>query len=179
MQTISKALVASALLLAQCIAHCSPEFGSFEGESFTNGQGYQEIKLSAGRWYLAYQGNRDTASEWVDAAWAARAAQLCVAIGAQHYVELRYQFEEVTTQDKASVGLESGNPWAMVNTAGSVPVPIFIPMPQQPVMPLTAPSKLQALQCIVDVENLKDKTRALETSVALQKAKELGIVASR
>jgi len=154
-------------------------YGPFGGSSITAGQGYQELKLPADRWFVAYQGNRDTSSEVVDAAWTARAAQLCAAIGVNRFVELRYQFEAITASDaKLSAApdraLEEG--WSMRPTAGApVYVPIYIPQQPQVITPQTAPAKLAAMACVRDVSALLDASRAVSTDDALDKARQLGI----
>jgi hypothetical protein len=153
-----------------------PTFGPFEGSSWFSAQGYQELKLDSDRWYVAYQGNRKTSSEWVDAAWSARSAQLCKAAGASHFVALRYPFEAVTAQDDALSQRESeGTLLARRPVAGPVYIPIYTPSGPSTIVPETAPSKLGAIRCLTDPKVLKDPTRAVAVGDALTEARGLGV----
>ena len=182
MKRLKLLLIAAPMLLTSGFAHADKlAFGPFGGSSLTAGQGYQELKLSSDRWYVAYQGNRSTSSEQVDAAWAARAAQLCGAIGTAYFVELRYQTESVVRDDvtTGSAQPDSLAAWSMRQTAGAVYVPIFIPGQPQVITPQTAPSKLAAVLCVRDAKVLKDAARAVDHAGALAKAKQLDIELGR
>jgi hypothetical protein len=176
---IARVVAASMFALAavaQAQTASGPVYGPFEGAGYLSTEGYQEIKLSADRWYVAYQGNRDTSPDWVAAAWSARAAQVCKAAGAATFVELRYPFEAVTADDELAQA--DGSPEAggvMLPVAGPVYIPIYTPSNSGPRMPLIAPSKLAAVRCVVDVARLKDAARAISGADAIAKARGLGM----
>ena len=182
MTTVAAVLAVLAALAAPAAADNAkaPAYGPFEGAGYLSTQGYQELKLSTDRWYVAYQGNRETSPDWVEAAWAARSAQLCMASGAAHFVALRYGFEAVALQDEdlaMNPGEESA--WAMRATAGPVYVPIFTPSAPQVIVPVTGPSKLAAMRCVKDPALLKTPERAVAVQAALDKARQMGMTIPR
>lgn len=67
----------------------------FAGAGGTGGFGYEEIPLSATSWYVAYFGKQNNTTAEVDAAWAARVAQLCTSVSLHYFVQLRYVYEPV------------------------------------------------------------------------------------
>ena len=151
-------------------------YGPFDGASMIDGgQGYQELPLAPGRWYVAYQGNRRTAPEWVAAGWAARSAQLCAGMGAAQFVELHYPFEPVTAAAAATMqGDPQPSRWAMRHAAAAY-VPIAIPSAPPAVVALRGPSKMAAVQCVANPSALKDPRRAVAVSASLEAARRLGM----
>jgi hypothetical protein len=176
MKTICALSAACMCLFAHAAsaADTPPVYGPFEGAGAFSVQGYQELQLGPDRWYVAYQGNRSTAPAWVDAAWAARVAQLCQARGASHFVELRYSFEPVTSREP-SQGLQSRpqDGWSTVLTATPVYIPIYTP--SQPVLPNVAPAKLAAAHCVSGGDVLRDPARATAIADTLAEARKKGI----
>jgi len=151
----------------------TPTYGPFEGSGYVSVQGYQEISLGTGRWYVAYQGNADTSPAWVEAAWSARSAQLCKSVG--HFVALRYVSEAVGLRDEELADVSASVPWRMVDTASPVYIPIFTPSGPRTIVPLTAPSRLGAIRCISDPAILKDPSRAIGVSEAMSEALRQGV----
>lgn len=171
-------LLSGALLPATALAadaSKNPTYGPFEGAGYVSVQGYQELSLGPGRWYVAYQGNADTSPDWVDAAWSARSAQLCKSGGSTHFVALRYVSEAVGVRDEQQADAGDESPWQMLRTAGPIYIPIYTPSGPRTVVPLTAPSRLGAIRCISDPLILKDPARAIALGDALETARRQGV----
>lgn len=158
----------------------APTYGPFEGGGYITSHGYQDLRLADDHWYVAYQGNKDTAPSWVDAAWAARSAQLCAASGASHFVQLRYVFESVAAGDTpfANSGAGPDAPFVL-RTAGPVYLPIFVPSGPRVIVPRIGPSKLAAVRCVRGTSSLIDSSRAVGVQDTLTKSREAGIITSR
>jgi len=135
--------------------------------------GYQEIKLSDDSWYVAFYGNRKHEQTVVDAAWSARAAQLCQGIKRPFFVELRYVSEPVLTPAKASEHQEA--PDGQLSKVGAVYVPIFIPQVHGPMAPVLMPGKSAAIRCVESPDALLDQSRAVSAVEAIAAAKKRGL----
>lgn len=135
--------------------------------------GYQDIKLDNRSWYVGYYGVRDNHWDTIQAAWAARSAQLCGSAGFSHFVELRYVGEPVGSNEKSSQW-ES----APVRTlpVGSMYIPILIPVRPGGEAPtrITA-NKLGAIRCIASPDDLSDRTRAMSVRGSLEAAQKAGL----
>ncbi len=153
----------------------SPPYGHFEGAGYLSVQGYQELPLGNGRWYVAYQGNADTSPDWVDAAWSARSAQLCKAGGSTHFIALRYVSEAVGVRDEQQADAGNDSAWRMLQAAGPIYIPIYTPSGPRTILPLTAPSRLAAIRCISDPLSLKNPARAISVGDALETARWQGV----
>ena len=145
-----------------------PKFAPFLGRV-----GYEEVPLSADSWYVAFHGTRSHTPAVVQAAWAARAAQLCAGVQRGHYVELRYVGEPVLTDDRITErDARALGRWYAV---GGYYIPIFIPSFSGQTMTVITPSKMAAVRCVANVDQLRDKTRAVSNQDALQTAKGMGL----
>lgn len=171
------AALALALFATASFAQSSMQaYGPFGDRGLSGASGYQEIRLSDTRWYVAYEGSRSMSPEWVDAAWAARSAQLCSAAGASHFIELRYPFEGVTRQPEA-LSAAPGPQWQMQPVKGPIYTPIFIPSASGGgMMRFDAPSKLAAIRCVADLAVLNEPARAVAAQAALQEARRLNVM---
>ena len=182
MNSVSTVLVAFALLVfgTTTYAQSSKEllYGPFEGGGYMTAHGYQELKLSESRWYVAYHGSQNTSPEWVNIAWATRSAQLCATIGAKSFVQLRYSFEAVAQRDERMAKQEDGYVGVpfMQHVAGApMYIPIFTPSGPRAIPPVLGPSKLAAVRCVSDSDVLDDPGRAISIQSSLEKAKQSGI----
>ena len=134
--------------------------------------GYQEIRLADDSWYLAFYGDRENPIELVQAAWAARAAQLCDGLKHPYFIELKYVSEGVL---KSAPSAAIAGSDARLYPVGAVYIPIFIPQPSHGVMPaVITPSKLAALRCVDAPDKLLDPSRAVSTAEALASARTRG-----
>ncbi|SRR5260221_1589790 len=180
---MKRAYLALALLALAALAHAqsgNPEYQPFEGARMFTTQGYQELKLSDARWYVAYQGSQDTAPAWIALAWAARSAQLCASAGAKAFVELRYPFEAVTKQDVAQNHETSDRtPYMQRTAAAPVYIPIYTPSGPRAIPPVLGPSKLAAVRCLSDSDVPTDPARAVSIKEALERAAQGGISTAR
>lgn len=152
-----------------------PTYGPFEGAGYMSVQGYQEMPLGPGRWYVAYQGNADTSPDWVEAAWSARSAQLCRGDGSSHFVALRYVSEAVRVRDEQQADAGGESPWRMMPMAGPIYIPIYTPSGPRTIVPALAPSRLAAIRCINDPLSLKNPARAIAVGDALEAARRQGV----
>jgi hypothetical protein len=174
---IAAAGLSPPLLAAHAQATNAPTYGPFDGGGYLSSQGYQELKMGVDRWYVAYQGNRGTSPDWVEAAWHARCAQLCSSTGATHFIALRYPFEPVLRDDPAislarERASESGR---MTATAGPVYIPIYTPSAPRVIVPETGPYKMAAVRCVADADSAKDTSRLVSVTEALERARQQGI----
>jgi hypothetical protein len=152
-----------------------PEYQSMADAGMLSYEGYEDIKIGPATWYVAYQGNRSTPPDWIDAAWSARAATICQAAQHRYVVALRYPMEPVTPQDDvadARRGAWSG--WTRQNVAGFIAIPIYTPA--APPQPITGPSKLGAIRCIDDPQSLKDPKRAIAVDQSLLDTRSAGVI---
>lgn len=170
-----RAIVALALCMATAVqAQENPEYQAFEGARLFTTHGYQDLMLSEDRWYVALQGSKDTAPDWVEQAWATRSAQLCAAVGKQAFVELRYSFEDVA-KDGEKASNEGAIPHGLLyRVATPVYIPIYTPSGPRSMPPTIGPSKLAAIQCIADGQSLKNPARAVSVAATLEKARQSG-----
>lgn len=173
-----RALLAVAACLVGCLAraddHKLPEYQSMEDAGVMSYEGYQDLRLAPSTWYVAYQGNRNTPPDWIDAAWSARAAQLCQAAAHRYFVALRYTMEPLTAQeDVADARRGPWDGWARRDAAGFIAIPIYTPAAPPPV--LTGPSRLGAIRCLDDAQSLKDPHRAIAVDQALIDARSAGV----
>lgn len=147
-----------------------PAFGPYKGDT-----GYQEIQLSGDAWYLAYHGNGQTSDRWVNASWAARAAQLCVEKHFPYYVEMRYVTEAIFRDEK--IGLMYDNEiFPFMHKATVIYIPIIIPSrSSQAYSPVITPSKLAPFKCVGQPDMLIDASRAINVKASAEEAKLLGI----
>lgn len=172
-------LVACGLLVSSpyaVSAEAQPQYGPFEGAGYLSVHGYQELKLGPEQWYVAYQGNQTTSPSWVEAAWSARAAQLCKATGATHFVEMRYPFEAITRADQLKAsrsGMDEVGSFILM--AGPVFIPIYTPSGPRTIVPLNAPSKLASVRCVMDVGSVSDPSRVVSIDAAMTDARKQGV----
>ncbi len=150
-----------------------PTYGPLSGAN--TGQGYQELQVGPDRWFVAYQGNRSTGPDWVEAAWNTRSAQLCKDAGADRFVELRYPFEAVLHGEAVDVNPKPGRAgWRAMPVAGRVYIPTYSYVPSAPIM-LDGPSKLGSILCLKSGAELKDAKRGVSVPETLAKAGEMGV----
>jgi hypothetical protein len=167
------ALYASGALAAEPSGAPPPDVPKWVPFSGGGGTGYEEISLSSDSWYVAFQGSRKHAPSLIQAAWAARAAQLCAKEHSSYFVELRYVGEPVLISDpKISRGLQ---PEARAYPAGGYFVPIIIPNQSIDQTQPLIPNKLAPMRCLSDPAQLRDPKRAIADDDAIAAAKSLGI----
>lgn len=142
--------------------------------SGSNAQGYQELQLASDRWFVAYQGNRSTSPDWIEAAWNTRSAQLCKDAGADRFVELRYPFEAVLQGEALNVKPPRAG-YRAVPVAGRVYVPTYSYVPAAPIY-VDGPAKLGSVLCVKSGVVLKDAQRGMSVTEALAKAGELNMM---
>ena len=140
-----------------------------------NGQwGYQEIKVSADTYYVAYHGDYRFSSEEVSRWWTIRCAELCAKAGASHYVELAYVLEPLTEEERAAFVA-----WDLSSVPRFVPamvvvIPIIIPTGPG-ASSVDAPSKMAGVRCISKSETITAKDRLVDVSQKVKEASEVGI----
>ena len=162
---MKKLLLTLALLLAAPQAGAAaPTFAPFEGNT-----GYQEIKLSATSWYVAFLGNRKTAMTEIETGWKVRAAQLCASQHADYFVEMRYVSEPVLTSDKIAL-LGEDDLASHLRRVAAVYVPIY----SHPIEAYVTPAKMAPGLCVAERAALREPERALETGAVLAQARKDG-----
>jgi hypothetical protein len=160
-------IVVSPIMLAG--SESAKPFGPFKGDL-----GYQDIALGDLMWYVAFHGNRGTEITWVNAAWAARVAQLCRERQQEFFVQLRYVFEPLSKEERTTQREYVPDAWAM-HVRGTY-VPILVPYSSGgPIQAVVTPSKLAAVRCINDPSKIGDPTRAIRVDSSLDAARQLGI----
>jgi len=171
---IRSAVLACATLLGTYPAWCEhalapamPDYVPFAGHS-----GYQEIRVAEDSWYVAFHGTRDHNIQSVDAAWAARAAELCNSLGAAYFVQLKYEGEAVLDGEKISRETRRRT-W--MRNAGAVFIPIYVPRSSGSAMIFYTPSKMAAVRCLKSSDGLRDPKRLQSGADALLAARQMGI----
>jgi hypothetical protein len=173
-----RGLIAAAACLVGSLAraddHKFPEYQSMDDAGVMSYEGYQDLRIAPLTWYVAYQGNRNTPPDWIEAAWSARAAQICQAAALKYFVALRYTMEALTPQDDvADARRGTWDGWTKRDAAGFIAIPIYTPAAPAPV--LTGPSRLGAIRCIDNPQSLKDPHRAIAVDQALLDARTAGV----
>jgi len=168
----------AALCLASALALADdrklPDYQSMDEAGVLSYEGYQDMRIGASSWYVAYQGNRSTPTDWIDSAWSARAAQVCQSVGLKYFVALRYPMEPVTPQDDIADSRRGAwDGWSQRDVAGFIPIPIYTPSAAPQVV--TGPSKLGTVRCLSDPQSLKDPQRAVAVDQALRDARAAGV----
>ncbi len=161
--------LAAAALAGLATAAGAQSFQPYDGKT-----GYQELAIAADSFYLAFHGTRDTSGPWVNAAWAARAAQLCAARGAAAFVALRYPDEAVLPTDAAMAAAPADQAWPVPVASGPVYIPIYLPSGPR-ITSLDAPGKLGAVRCLPAGAVPRDATRLQTTGQALAAARSAGV----
>lgn len=169
---MTNSLCRSALTLVAATAlHTAAAAQDFAG--YDGRMGYQELTLSAHTHYLAFHGNRSTSGPWVDAAWAARAAQLCKAQGSESFVSLRYVEEPVLTDDP-QVAWEDADAPRVIRVAAPVYIPMFISSGPRNAS-IDGPGKSGPVRCMPAGATLREPGRAVQVSAALEAARRAGV----
>jgi len=146
-----------------------------EYKPFDGYEGYQEILVKPYVYYVAYHGKEIYSAADVDDAWATRVAQLCLANGANKYINLQYLFEPVLNSDPPVVSVNqevlSGR---YVKVAGGGF--IFIPMntPRSGNVSIEAPSKLGHVLCVTDASKVLNPARIVNVGKVMEVAKSRG-----
>lgn len=138
---------------------------------FTGESGYQEIRLAADSWYLAFHGTRKHAISSVQAAWLGRAGQLCESAGKPYVIELRYVGQPAFPEDPVA----SAEDFSVVRVAGPVYIPMFIPSGPQTITPALTPTKAAAIRCAASSSGLKAGLVAIPVSEAKEGARKVGL----
>lgn len=160
------ALLASTTVAAQAQP---PPFVADDGKV-----GYQELAISADTYYLTFHGSRDTSGPWVDAAWQARASQLCTAKGAEAFVALRYIDEAVLAGDIAMAKWNTMHAWAVKVAGAPIYIPMFIPTGPRNAS-IDAPGKSGPVRCLAAGAQLHDPSRAVRIADSLDAARKAGV----
>jgi hypothetical protein len=168
---MKKLLSALALLLAGAHAVADTGAAPLAIAPSTGDTGYDEIKLSANTWYVAFFGSRQTAPASVETAWKARVATLCAQQEAPFFVELRYVAEPVLASDKVALA-GADELGALLRPAGAVYIPIYTPR-SAPVT-VTTPAKMAPALCVAEPAALRDPARAEDARAVLEKARKDG-----
>ena len=149
------------VILLPSLAFSSPNYEPIGERAYWVSQGYQQFKIADDLWFVLYQGNRDTPQSWVENAWRLRSAELCKSSGSNYFVELRYSFETITSnQPKYSISENQG--WLM-HTAGVSYIPIFIPNNSgNQGLEIRYPSKSSTIMCVRNLDHLLDRSRAVK-----------------
>jgi hypothetical protein len=147
----------------------------FAGAGGTGGSGYEEIPLSPTSWYVAYFGRSNTSQAEVEAAWQARAAQLCMSVRLGYFAQLRYAYEPVLAA-KHTLFHATASPGHLYRVvillnyaqlaADSLP---------RSTAEADVPHKMAAILCVSAPDRLLAPTRAVSVSAALALARKQGI----
>lgn len=141
---------------------------------YNGGLDYQELSLSANTYYVAVFSDRLLSATLINAAWAARAAQLCAASGSDAFVPLRYVDEPVIVEDVDISLFDHQAARTHRVAAGTIFVPIFIPSGPREVH-LEMPGKAGAVRCLPAGADLRNPARLVRASVALDAAQRAGV----
>lgn len=160
-------VIASASAIAQTTE--MPNLAPYEGDS-----GYQEFSLGPDSWYVAFHGTRKHSMATVEAAWLARAAQLCNSIQKSHLVELKYVGERVLDSDEVARN-DAALDAHLYKVAGAVYIPIFTPSGPREITPVLTPSKVAAVRCFSTDNGLRSGKTAVTTAEALASARKAGL----
>jgi hypothetical protein len=162
------ALLSAALFATASAQTVEPlSVAPFAGES-----GYQEIPLDATSWYLAFHGTRKHSLAQVQTGWLARASQLCESVRMPFIVELRYVGD---TAYEGEAVAQDAREWEMVNAAGAVYIPMFIPSGPRNIPPHLTPSKSAVVRCLDRDTGLKPGRTAISLAQAKEAARKLGL----
>jgi hypothetical protein len=121
--------------------------------------GYQEIKLDADTYYVAYHGPNVGSSGSMPDLWKRRVSELCRNMNAPFYVELNYNFEDPRVNGVDMLASESAAGWMQPVKVGYIP--IFIPTASGP-SSINGPTKQAPARCYITKPELKDAKRLQE-----------------
>ncbi len=146
---------------------------------FNGREGYQEISISPDLYFVAFHGKMHTSASDIEAAWKTRAAQLCVAGGAEHFVELYYSFEPVLKDDKPPFNIYGVRSTRVV-------APIFPPINISGTSVakiydtdiIDAPSRQAHVRCVHDAAQAISPEWLVETGRIIEDAKARGWITS-
>ena len=143
--------------------------------AFLSAEGYREIQLAPGLYFVAFHAQTGGDINEIDAAWRTRAAQLCSASGSNYFIQVKYSFEPVLKSDPQVLSLNWSNPAARPILTKGTYVPIFIPTQHGP-QAIEAPGKQAHVRCVKDPSAALDPTRLMDATKILQEGKARGWV---
>ena len=147
-----------------------PSFQPFTGDS-----GYQEIRIDTDSWYVAFHGTRMHSMAIVEAAWKARAAQLCRSTNKRYLVELNYIGDRALDSDAVAISWNEPQAY-MLREAGFVYIPIIIPSRSQTDLLILTPSKMGPVRCLATDEGLRQGKVAVDIQVAIDAGRKIGLL---
>ena len=147
-----------------------PSFQPYTGES-----GYQEIQIDTDSWYVAFHGTRRHSMPIIEAAWMARAAQLCRSGNKRYLIELNYVGDRALDSDAVAVSW-SEPPVHMLREARAVYIPIIIPSRSHGTVLVLTPSKMGPVRCLATNEGLRQGKVAVDIQGAIDAGRKIGLV---
>jgi hypothetical protein len=146
---------------------------------FAGTEGYQEIEVASGVYFVAFQGTSANTADEIRAGWATRSAELCLANGFGSFVELSYLFEPVFKEDKPLSRIEPENlgAWPM-HAKGMIYVPIIVPH-RNGAATYEMPGKMAHVRCVKDAAALVDPQRAVDAEKVIATAKARGWITQK
>jgi hypothetical protein len=146
---------------------------------FAGFEGYQEIRIDDDLYFVAFHGTRNTPVAEIDAAWRTRAAQLCLAAGAGHFMPLRYSFEPVLKDEPARGGARRSMVDGSFIHAAAAPIyiPIFTSRPSGGF--IDAPSRQGHVRCVRDPSLAIAPDRLVEAERTVEAANARGWAVAR
>ena len=170
---MASSLVAAALLVASSLARAqSPEIPSFQ--PYSGESGYQDLQIGPDSWYVAFHGTRKHSMSTVEAAWRARAAQLCQSAGSRYVVELSYVGDRALESDAVAAVPDDSSAY-MHKVAGFIYIPIFTPSGPREITPILTPTKMGAIRCLPALERLRQGKVAIDVREAISAGRKAGL----
>jgi hypothetical protein len=121
--------------------------------------GYQEIKLDANTYYVAFHGPNVGGTGSVADLWKRRVNEICRTANSRFYVELNYNFEDPRVDGTDMLASEGVAGWLQPVKTGYIP--IFIPTASGP-SSINGPTKQAPVRCYATKPDLKDPKRLQE-----------------
>jgi len=153
-------------------------YGPYDGT-----QGYQEIQVARDVYLVAFHGEKGANGNDVYVARRTRMSELCLSVGAEQFVELKYSFEPVMLNDPPLLIARSEGYGASIMKARLIIIPIIIPgMARRPpsIYYYSSPSDQAHVRCIQpeDLSKMLDPGRLVEVRKMLDEARSRGWISA-
>jgi hypothetical protein len=171
---IGSSLAALVLVVVPALASAQPsEVPSFQ--PYSGKSGYQDLKVGPESWYVAFHGTRMHSMSTVEAAWWARAAQLCQSANARYVVELNYVGDRALESDGVA-SFPDDSSANMLRVAGVVYIPIFTPSGPREFTPMVTPSRIGVIRCLPALDRLRQGKVSTKVQEAIDAGRKTGLV---
>jgi hypothetical protein len=171
---IGSSLAALVLLVVPALASAQssevPSFQAYSGKS-----GFQDLQVGPASWYVAFHGTRMHPMSSVEAAWWARAAQLCQSANARYVVELDYVGDRALETDDVASAPDNSS-MNMHRVAGVVYIPIITSSGPREFTPMVTPSKMGVIRCLPTLDRLRQGKVSKQVQDAINAGRKTGLV---